>query len=270
MAPPCKVGSSKIVFLLVVFIFGTVVGSFLNVCIVRLAKGESLVTPPSHCPNCRKPIPFYDNVPLLSYLWLRGRCRSCKQRISPRYFWIELATGLLAVGLAHRFGIGVAFVAGFIFAAALVVIAFIDLHIRIVPDVISLPGIALGLVFSIVNHLMAGATGFPPPPLSSFTGILIGGGILWLVAWTYERITHTEGMGGGDIKLLAMIGAFLGWPSVPLVLFIASLTGSVVGVFLMLKKGASGKLALPFAPFLCGGALVYLFYGEEILSLYLG
>jgi len=253
----------------VVFVFGTIIGSFLNVCIVRLPKGESLIQPPSHCPGCRTPIPFYDNVPLLSYLWLRGRCRFCKIRISPRYFLVELLTGILSVALAHRFGLGMTFISGLVFGAGLIVITFIDLHVRIVPDVISLPGIGFGLLAAIINRLVVKESfSFLPSPVSSLGGILLGGGVLLLVAWGYERVTKTEGMGGGDIKLLAMIGAFLGWPAIPVVLFVASFTGSILGLILILQKKATGKLALPFAPFLCGAAFVHLFYGEKIISFY--
>lgn len=255
--------------LFVVFIFGIVIGSFLNVCIVRLPKEESLIQPPSHCPSCRTPIPFHDNVPLLSYLWLRGHCRFCDSRISPRYFFVELFTGILAAALVHRFGLGITFISGFTLAAALIVITFIDLQVRIVPDIISLPGIGLGLFFTIVNRLLFNEfPSFIPSPVSSLGGILLGGGVLYLVAWGYERLTKTEGMGGGDVKLLAMIGGFLGWPSVPVVLFSASFTGSIVGLLLIIAKKGTGKLALPFAPFLCCGALVHLFYGDQIISFY--
>lgn len=255
---------------LTLFIFGAIVGSFLNVCIVRLPKGRSLVSPPSHCPACETPIPFYDNVPLLSYLYLRGRCRFCGARISPRYFVVELVTALLAVALLHRFGLGISFFVGFIFVSALIVVTFIDLDVRIVPDVVSLPGIGLGLFWSIVNSQWSieHPSTFPSP-VSSLLGILFGGGSLLLVAWVYQFLTGKEGMGGGDVKLLAMIGAFLGWVAVPVTLFFASLSGSTVGLALILKKGVDGKYALPFAPFLCVGALFHLFFSKELISLYL-
>jgi len=254
----------------IAFIFGAIVGSFLNVCIVRLPKGESLVSPPSHCPHCKTPIPFYDNIPLLSYIFLLGRCRFCRGKISPRYFVVELLMAAFSVALFHRFGLGLVFLVHFIFVAALMVIAFIDLDVRIVPDVISLPGIGLGLVVSLVNHLWPFDSQFIlPSPAGSLLGILFGGGFLLLVAWVYQFFTGIEGMGGGDVKLLAMIGAFLGWPSIPVALFFASLTGSVVGLSFMLKKGVDGKYALPFAPFLCLGALFHLFFGKELIAYYL-
>jgi leader peptidase (prepilin peptidase)/N-methyltransferase len=252
------------------FIFGALAGSFLNVCIARIPKGESIVQPPSHCPNCKSPISFYDNVPLLSFLILRGRCRSCSERISWRYFFVELMTGLLALSLFERFGLGFVFFVSFGFVAALVVISFIDLDVRIVPDVISLPGIVLGLLLSIVGYFAIGnASGIVPSPMSSAIGILAGGGFLLATAWIYEKITGVEGMGGGDIKLLAMIGAFLGWPSIPVTLFFASLVGSVVGLTCMLLTGAGRRLALPFAPFLCSGAVLFIFFGNDLIQFYL-
>lgn len=253
-----------------VFVFGTVVGSFLNVCIVRIPKQESLLTPPSHCPKCGSGVCFYDNVPLISYLLLRGRCRSCRASISPRYFLVELLMGALAVALYARFGLGFAFFVSFVFVAALVVISFIDLDVRIVPDVISLPGILCGLIFSLLGYFVMGeASGALPSPVSSLIGILVGGGFLLATAWIYERFTGVEGMGGGDIKLLAMIGAFLGWPSIPVTLFTASLVGSVVGITCMALTGAGRRLALPFAPFLCAGALLFIFFGEQLAGFYL-
>jgi leader peptidase (prepilin peptidase) / N-methyltransferase len=255
---------------LIVFVFGAVVGSFLNVCIGRIPNEESIVTPPSRCPNCRTPIAFYDNVPLVSYLLLRARCRSCSVPISARYFWVELLMGLMAVALYYRFGLGFEFFLGFILVAALIVISFIDLDVRIVPDVISLPGIVLGLVLSVAGYFFLGTqSGLVPSPLSSVIGILAGGGFLLATAWIYEKITGVEGMGGGDIKLLAMIGAFLGWPSIPITLFFASLVGSVVGLTCMLLTGAGRRLALPFAPFLCSGALLFIFFGEALIQFYL-
>jgi len=255
---------------LTVFIFGSVVGSFLNVCIARLPKGESVVSPPSHCPLCNTPIHFYDNVPLLSYVWLRGRCRSCRERISPRYFIVELLMAFFSVLLLGRFGLGFTFFVNFVLVAALIIITFVDLDVRIVPDVISIPGIGLGLLASLIQYQWPmDRLSILPSPVSSLVGILIGGGSLLLVAWAYQFFTGVEGMGGGDIKLLAMIGAFLGWPAVPVALFFASLTGSVVGLIFMFWKGVGSKYALPFAPFLCLGAVVYLFLGDLLAAFYL-
>jgi len=251
------------------FVLGAMVGSFLNVCIVRLPEGESIITPRSHCPGCKTLIPFYDNIPLISYLALRGRCRFCNETISPRYFVVELLMASLTVALWYRFGLGPVFIVNFIFVAALIVISFIDLDVRIVPDVISLPGVGLGLVWSIVSSLLSiGDPSVIPSPVSSLLGIVIGGGFLLLVAWAYEFFTGVEGMGGGDVKLLAMIGAFLGWPSVPVTIFLGSLAGSIVGLSFMAIKGFDRKYALPFAPFLCFGALFHLFFGKEVIRFY--
>lgn len=253
-----------------VFVFGTIVGSFLNVCIGRIPNDESVVHPPSHCPKCKTGIPFYCNIPLLSYVFLRGRCHTCSQPISPRYFLVELLMGVMALALYSQFGLGFEFFVGFVFIAALIVISFIDLDVRIVPDVISLPGIICGLVLSVAGYFVIGGEGdLLPSPLSSLIGMIAGGGFLLTTAWLYEKITGVDGMGGGDIKLLAMIGAFLGWPSVPFTLFIASLIGSVVGLTCMLLTGAGRRLALPFAPFLCSGAVLFIFFGDALIQFYL-
>lgn len=255
---------------LIVFVLGAIVGSFLNVCIVRIPKQESLVSPPSHCPQCKTTIPFYDNIPLLSYIFLLGRCRFCREFVSPRYFFVELLMACFAVILFYRFGLGLACVVSFVLVAALIVITFIDIDARIVPDAISLPGIGVGLLVSLLGHyLIHDPLAVVPTPVSAFLGALVGGGFLLAVGWAYEYFTGVEGMGGGDIKLLAMIGAFLGWPSIPVTLFFASLAGSVIGLTLMVSKGVGSKYALPFAPFLCLGALLHLFFGQDLIGLYL-
>jgi leader peptidase (prepilin peptidase)/N-methyltransferase len=255
---------------LLTFVFGAIVGSFLNVCIARIPNDESVIHPPSHCPKCNARIRFYDNIPLISYVILLGRCRACSERISPRYFAVELLMAALAVTLYYQFGLGLAFIASFVFVAALIVISFIDLDVRIVPDVISLPGIVVGLLFSVIGRfILNDPYELVPSPWSSILGILIGGGVLLALAWAYEAFTGVEGMGGGDIKLLAMIGAFLGWPSIPVTLFFSSLAGSVIGLTAMVIKGVGRKYALPFAPFLCLGALLYLFFGRELVEIYL-
>jgi leader peptidase (prepilin peptidase)/N-methyltransferase len=253
-----------------VFAVGVIVGSFLNVCIVRLPNRESVVSPPSQCPKCKVSISFYDNIPLVSYLFLKGRCRSCGERISSRYFAVELLMASLAVALYYQFGIGLAFFVGVVFVAALIIISFIDLDVRIVPDVISLPGIVVGLLFSVIaRYFINDPFDLVPTPVSALLGVLIGGGFLLALAWAYEAFTGVEGMGGGDIKLLAMIGAFLGWTSIPFTLFFASLTGSVVGLGFMIAKGVGRRFALPFAPFLCLGALLYLLFGQDLIRFYL-
>lgn len=250
------------VMLAFAFILGAVIGSFLNVCIYRIPAGESIVHPPSRCPGCGAGIRWYQNVPILSWVLLGGRCAACKVRISPRYPLVEALTGLLFAFVLYRFGLQSFVPVYWLFAAALIVITFIDLDHQIIPDVISLPGIVVGFLCS-----------FAVPWLSwgdSLLGILAGGGSLYLVAVGYELLTKKEGMGGGDIKLLAMIGAFLGWQAVLPVIFLSSFVGSLVGVPVMLLKKADSKLALPFGPFLAAAALFYLFWGPQLIRWYLG
>jgi leader peptidase (prepilin peptidase)/N-methyltransferase len=246
---------------LFVLVTGMVVGSFLNVCICRLPKGESVVSPPSHCPLCAYRIRWYDNIPLVSYLLLRGRCRGCGARISFQYPLVELLNGLLTLALFLRFGPSPVFLALFLFCSALVVITFIDLEHQIIPDEISLPGIVVGFIcsFFLPGHSW----------LNSLLGILLGGGSLLLVAYGYQWLTGKEGMGGGDIKLLAMMGAFLGWKSVPFIIFASSLAGSLIGITLMLAQKKDSKLAVPFGPYLAFSAVLYIFYGRQIIHWYL-
>jgi leader peptidase (prepilin peptidase)/N-methyltransferase len=221
------------------------------------------VFPGSRCPTCKRPVAWYDNIPLLSWLVLRGQCRHCAEPISFRYFVVELLTGLTAVLIYLRFGLGVEWFVLFGFAAALIVVTFIDLDHRIIPDVISLPGMVVGFLLSF--------RGMPGPgPVSSAVGIVFGAGILLAVAWGYHAATGREGMGGGDIKLLGMIGAFLGWQSVPFTMLMSSLSGSVVGLSLMWWTGSDTKYAIPFGPFLALGAITYLFYGDQVIAWYLG
>jgi leader peptidase (prepilin peptidase)/N-methyltransferase len=250
-----------VLFYIFAFIFGAVVGSFLNVCICRLPKEESVVFPPSRCPSCGYGIPWYDNVPIVSYCLLRGRCRSCRVPISLQYPLVEAINGLLTLFLFMRFGLSFAFLVLFLFCSAMVVVTFIDLEHQIIPDVISLPGIVAGFVFS-----------FFIPQLGwkgSLIGILVGGGSLYLVATLYQLFTGKEGMGGGDIKLLAMMGAFFGWKAIPFIIFVSSLVGSVIGVTVMLIQRKDSKLAIPFGPFLVFGSILYIFYGRQIVHWYL-
>ena len=245
----------------VVFVFGAAIGSFLNVCIYRLPLHESIVFPASHCRSCATPLAWYDNLPLLSYLVRRGRCRFCGASFSPRYFLVEMITALLAVVLVRRFGLTATTLGYFAFSAALIVITFIDLDHQIIPDVVSLPGVIAGVGFSLVSPTLT--------LWSSLIGLVAGAGVLLAVALGYRTITGREGMGGGDVKLLAMIGAFLGWRAVAFTLFSASLIGSAVGVTAMVRRNESSQLALPFGPFLAFGALCYLFFGEGLITWYL-
>ncbi len=242
-------------------IFGGLIGSFLNVCICRLPKEESIVWPGSHCPHCQKPIRFYDNIPLFSYLLLKGKCRNCKKAISVQYPLVEGITILSSVFLLIKFGLSVSFLFYFAFVAALTVITVIDLYHQIIPDVISLPGIGVGLLASLLIPEMTF--------WNSVTGILVGGGSLFLVATLYQWLFKREGMGGGDVKLLAMIGAFLGWKAVILTILLSSLFGSISGIIIMLLKGKDFKYAIPFGPFLSLGAVISLFYGENLIRWYL-
>jgi leader peptidase (prepilin peptidase)/N-methyltransferase len=241
---------------------GAAVGSFLNVCIGRIPEGLSIVKPPSRCPQCGHPIRPYDNVPIISYLLLGGKCRDCRGRISLRYPLVELLTAILAWFLFRRFGLTPAFFAVFAFVCTLVVIAFVDLDHQIIPHVLTLTGIP---VFAALAILFMGLT-----VIDAFLGIMIGAGSLYFVAVYYEALTGREGMGGGDVNLVAMLGAFLGWKSLLFILLVSSFLGAVIGLALILLKGKDMKYAVPFGPFLCLAALVYLFFGRDLMALFLG
>ena len=243
------------------FVFGAVVGSFLNVVIFRLpAEGESIVYPASRCPACSTPIRWCDNIPIVSFLLLRGRCRACRGTISLQYPLVELCMALLSLALYTKFALSFEFFFYFLFLAALLVIIFIDIRLQIIPDAISLPGILIGFAGSFA------ASGLTWQ--QSGLGILLGGGILYAVAAGYYLLTRREGMGGGDIKLLGMIGAFLGVQSLLFVVFASSLTGSVVGILAMLKQGKGGKTRIPYGPFLALGAMLFLFFQDDIFRLW--
>jgi leader peptidase (prepilin peptidase)/N-methyltransferase len=245
-----------------VFMFGMCIGSFLNVCIFRLPSSMSIIRP-SHslCPHCKSAIKFYDNIPVISYLWLKGRCRNCKASISLRYPLVELITGILAVAILFLSGLTLEGLVYFIFISSLLVITFIDIDHKIIPDVITLPGIPIGIAASFLLPAMT--------LKSSLIGLLVGGGSLLIVAWVYSLITRKEGMGGGDIKLLGMIGTFIGWKGVIFTIFAASLSGTLVGIIVMLQKRENLKFAIPFGPFLSIGAISYVFFGEKIMFWYL-
>jgi len=232
----------------------------MNVCIYRIPIEKSIISPPSTCPHCGERIKFYDNIPLLSYLLLSGRCRRCNHPVSWRYPTVEGLTGLLSLALFIRYGFSYQYILAFLFAATLVTISFIDLDHKIIPDILSLPGIVAGLGVSFLPGNIFW--------LDSLIGIVAGGGALFLVAFIYERITGREGMGGGDIKLLAMIGAWMGWRSLPLIVLISSLTGAVIGSIFILFTGKGYRVRIPFGPFLSLGALFYLFFGSEFAKWY--
>ncbi|MGE4545121.1 MAG: A24 family peptidase [Pedobacter sp.] len=244
-----------------VFIFGAIIGSFLNVCIFRIPKGGSIIKPGSRCPSCGTSIPWYFNIPILSYLLLRGRCASCSVKISIRYPLVEALAGWFFLLIFLRFGLTWSTPVYWVLVGSLVVISFIDFDHQIIPDVISLPGIPIGFI---LTFFVAGLSW-----RDSLLGILVGGGSLACVAGIYYLLTRNEGMGMGDIKLLAMLGAFMGWKAILPTIFLGSLIGSLVGVPLMLIKRASGKLAIPFGPFLSMGAIIYLLWGGDLISWYL-
>jgi len=243
------------------FVLGAAVGSFLNVCIRRLPAGESIVHPPSHCPQCGAPIRSWDNIPVLSYLLLRGRCRSCRTPISARYPLVEALSGALLVALLYKYGLSASLAVYGLFVAALIVVSFIDLDHQIIPDAISLPGIVVGVVCAALG-LGSGFT-------DSLIGVALGGGLLYAVAVGYELLTGREGMGGGDIKLLAMIGAFLGWRAVLVTLVLGSFTGAALGLALIVARGADARVPIPFGPFLALGSLCALFFGDRLIWWYL-
>lgn len=260
------------------FILGTCVGSFLNVCIWRLPQNKSIVTPRSYCPHCRAPIKGYDNIPLVSYLTLRGRCRNCRKRISPRYFIVELLTGMIfALFYFNYYSHPENLFIYLLLASALIAITFIDFEHKLIPDMITYPGIVIGLLASLVVKHQAPFIFSHIPRLDSLIdsllGLLAGGGILWAIA-----ILSRGGMGGGDIKLGAMIGAFLGWQATLLTLLLAFFAGAVVGIILMLLKLITSKSLkaawrkrkefIPFGPYLALATLVTILKGQIILDWY--
>jgi len=235
-------------------VFGAAVGSFLNVCIWRLPEERSIITPRSFCPACGHPIRFYDNIPLLSYLLLRGQCRDCRARIPWRYPLVEVLAGALALFLFWKYGLSVKFLVAFLFVASLLVITFIDIDHQIIPDIITLPGIPIFFLAAVFVMKL--------PFYEALWGLLAGGGIFYLIATMYAFLRKQEGMGGGDIKLLAMLGAFLGWKSLIFIILISSLTAAIIGVTLMVLLGKDMKYAVPFGPFLSLAAIAYLFWGD--------
>lgn len=250
---------------LFVFLIGICIGSFLNVCIYRMGREQSVVRPGSHCPGCKKPIRPKDNIPLLSYVLLRGRCRDCGQGISVRYFFVELLTGLLFVAVFYRFGLSVQSFAYCLLVSGLVVATFVDFDFRIIPDEISVGGIIAGLVLSFIFPLLHGSPVHLLGLFRSFLGVIVGGGILWLLGCLGDFIFKKESMGGGDVKLLAMIGAFLGWQIALLSLPVASLVGAVIGVIIKIRTKES---VIAFGPYLALGAVICMFWADKILSFF--
>jgi len=244
------------------FLFGTVVGSLLNVCIYRLPKEESIVAPRSRCPACQSPIHALDNIPLVSFALLRGRCRACGASIAWRYPLVEALTGILFALTVVRFGVTLQAAFLLTFLAGLIVISFIDLDHQIIPNVITLPGIPLGIL-----------TGFlfrDPPLLDRLIGALAGAGFLYLVLFYGGVLYGQEAMGEGDLNLIAMVGAFLGWKAVIVTILVGCLVGSAVGLSLIALRRLGRRQHIPFGPFLSLGAVVALFWGDRLIAWYLG
>jgi leader peptidase (prepilin peptidase)/N-methyltransferase len=242
-------------------LFGLAVGSFLNVCIHRLPRRESLNWPASHCTACSRPLAWYENLPLVSWLVLRGRCRTCREAISPMYPAVEAITGALFVAGYVIYGLTPLLAVRLLFTCAMIVLFAIDLRHHILPNVITLPGIVAGFALSFM---------LPPGWVASLIGLLAGGGVLFAIAEAYYRLRGIEGLGMGDVKMLAMIGAFLGWQLMLVTLVLASFAGSLVGIGLMLSGRGGMKAALPFGTFLAVGALVAAVTGDQLLAWYLG
>ena len=243
-------------------LLGLIVGSFLNVCIHRVPREESIVTPRSRCPGCGAAIAWYDNLPVASFLVLRGRCRACGQRIPARYPAVELFTGAVSWLVFHHYGVSWLYAVWFAYAAALITLSVIDLDHRIIPDGISLSGIVAGLLLSLFTPLQ--------PFLDAVIGMLVGGGFLLGVGLAYQAARKQEGIGGGDIKLMGMVGAFTGWQGALFTIFGASLIASIVGVSLMIARRSGTQLAIPFGPFLSAASLCYVLFGDRLIGLYLG
>jgi leader peptidase (prepilin peptidase)/N-methyltransferase len=270
-----------IVIAAVVFLFGLLIGSFLNVCILRIPRAESIVLPASHCPVCNKPIKPYDNIPVLSWLILRGRCRNCKTPISALYPVVELLTGLLFVACYLAFGLDAEALKWTIFAALIVVLTVTDLRERILPDKVNFLGLGLGLLLSfftapgdnIALWLSARLFAFAPPqPVLSFADALMGAaaasGLLWLVAEGYFRARGREGMGLGDVKMMAMAGAFLGLERALLTILLGALLGSFIGAGVIVFGRKGRDFELPFGTFLGAGAMLVVFFGTPALTWY--
>jgi leader peptidase (prepilin peptidase)/N-methyltransferase len=255
---------------LFIFFLGAIAGSFLNVCIHRMPREESIVAPPSHCPHCRTPIKPYDNIPIISYVALRGRCRYCGERISPRYLIVELLTafGFVVLSLLYAASLPMMIIA-VIVMCGLIVVFFVDLEHQIIPDEISLGGIAFGLAVSLLYPSIQSALTHRQALLKSLAGLALGGGIFWLIRIVGGKVFKKEAMGLGDVKLMAAIGALLGPALTLFTTFAASFIGSAVGLSLIASGRAELRSRLPFGPFICAGALLSFLCGNWIIGWYL-
>jgi leader peptidase (prepilin peptidase)/N-methyltransferase len=245
-----------------VFVLGLIVGSFSNVCIYRIPRNESVIYPASHCPKCRTKIKPVDNIPLLSYILLKGRCRNCGSKISIQYPVVEFLTGLIYLTIYLIYGLSIQSLIYIILSSALIIIAFIDLQEQIIPDVISLPGIVVGLILSFIVPYISF--------INSALGALVGGGIILIIAWVGSIIFKKEAMGGGDVKLTAMIGAFLGWRYTIISLFLGFFLGALTGIILIMTKIKKREDAIPFGPFIVLGSIITFLCGEKIINWYMG
>ena len=250
---------------LILLVFGLCVGSFLNVCIHRFLRGESIVTPRSYCPACRKPIAWYDNIPLLSFVILGGKCRKCGLPISPRYFFIELLTGLSFVGSVHYFGWTAEGAASIVLLTFLLGMSATDLEERIIPDEMSLPAIVIGLLFSASFPMLQHETNHWQGFLQSVFGTVIGGGTIYASGVFGEFLFKKESMGGGDVKLMAAVGAFLGWKEVILVFFLAPILALPIGLYMKFKKKED---YIPYGPFLSLAGIIILFFGDFLIRMF--
>ena len=248
--------------IVLIFILGLIVGSFSNVCIYRIPRNESIIYPASHCPKCHSNISPKDNIPLLSYILLKGRCRNCKSKISIQYPVVEFLTGLIYLIIYLIYGLSIQSLIYIILSSALIIIVFIDLNEQIVPDVISLPGIVIGFILSFFVPYISF--------VNSALGVVTGGGIILVIGLGGSLIFKKEAMGGGDVKLAAMIGAFLGWKYIIISLFLGFFLGALAGIFLILSKIKSREDVVPFGPFIVLGSFITLLWGEKIISWYIG
>jgi leader peptidase (prepilin peptidase) / N-methyltransferase len=246
-----------------IFIFGSLVGSFLNVCIVRMPKEESVIRPRSHCIQCNKMIAWYDNVPFLSFMILRGRCRHCGAKISFRYLLVELVTAVSFVLFYQYFGLAPVLWPYLIMLSGFIVATFVDIEHRIIPDEISIGGMIAGVLLSFLIPSMHHTTSHFLSVGKSLLGVLIGGGSIYLMGVIGDFIFKKESMGGGDVKLMAMIGAFLGWQSALLAFFIAPFFGAILGIIVKIRTKES---LIPYGPFLVLGALIALFYSTPLID----
>jgi len=243
-------------------VFGLIIGSFLNVVIYRLPRDLNISKPRSRCPHCGNLIAWYRNIPVFAWIALRGRCGDCREPISMRYPLVEAAVGILFGAAVYRWGISWSALASMIFGATMLVLALIDYDFKILPNVITLPGIAVGFALSFLDPRITW--------VDSAIGIVAGGGLLYAVAWIYVKLRDQQGMGMGDVKMIAMIGAFVGWQGVLLTIFLGSFFGSVVGLSLMKIKGREWDYALPFGTFLALAAVIVDWGGPELLAWYWG